>query len=253
MSAMHAARNESYDGTAEGQDVGRDGSPPGAAAAPRGRASRRYNVGGVVCNPRILTWGSSALRVPYAVPWTGETFNARTLTVRADGTGLCYRDEKPADRDQHGVLWARMRGPGDGRPKFGKMHPVRQRRAMRALLCRVCAGPASRTSRGWLFVMPGSPGPDVEGSLCTKPPICKPCAQLALRHCPELTDPVAVRVRKPRIWGVLGDQYGPAGPQGGSPTSPPTATSPTAKQQPHAGSSPANSYSNSPAARRHRW
>jgi hypothetical protein len=149
-------------------------------------------------------------------------------------------------------LWARRRqAPGDGRPTFGKMHPVRQRRAIRTLLCQVCAGPASRTSRGWLFVMPGSPGSDVEGSLCTKPPICEPCAQLALRHCPHLTDPVAVRVRKPRIWGVLGDQYAPAGPQGGSPTSPPTATSPTATQQPHAGSSPANSYSNSPAA--HAW
>jgi hypothetical protein len=40
-------------------------------------------------------------------------------------------------------------------------------------------------------------------------------AHLALRHCPELTDPVAVRVRKPRIWGVLGDQYAPTGPSGG--------------------------------------
>jgi hypothetical protein len=167
----------------------------------------------------IPTWGSRDLPVPYAVPWTGETFNARTLTVRADRTGLCYRDEKPADRDQHGVLWARRRhAPGDGRPKFGKMHPVRQRRAMRALLCQVCGSPASRTSRGWLFVMlrPDSSETDqVEGSLCTKPPICELCAQLALRHCPELTDPVAVRVRKPRIWGVLGDQYAAAGSGGG--------------------------------------
>jgi hypothetical protein len=165
---------------------------------------------------RLPTWGSRDLPVPYAAPWTGETFNARTLTIRADGSRLCYRDEKPADRDQHGVLWARRRqAPGDGRPKFGAMHPVRQRRAMRALLCQVCGSPASRTSRGWLFVMPGSPGSDVEGSLCTKPPICEPCAQLALRHCPHLTDSLAVRVRKPRIWGVLGDQYAPAGPEGG--------------------------------------
>jgi hypothetical protein len=169
---------------------------------------------------RKLTWGPKSLPVPYAAAWTGETGTARALTVRRDGTGLCYRDEKPQDRDQHGVLWARMRqAPGDGRPKFGGMHPVRQWRAMRALLCQVCGGPASRTSRGWLFLIPGSGSPsetdEVEGSLCTKPPICEPCAELALRHCPHLTGPVAVRSRRPRVWGVLGDQYAPAGPSGG--------------------------------------
>jgi hypothetical protein len=60
---------------------------------------------------RLYTWGSRALPVPYTVPWTGEKFNARTLTIRSDGTGLCYRDEKPADRDQHGGC-----GHAGGRP-----------------------------------------------------------------------------------------------------------------------------------------
>ena len=29
-----------------------------------------------------------------------------------------------------------------------------------------------------------------EGGLCTKPPVCEPCARLAVRWCPHLTDPV---------------------------------------------------------------
>jgi hypothetical protein len=166
---------------------------------------------------RMLTWGSRALPVPHAVAWSAETVTARMLTVRCDGTGLCYRDEKPEDRDQQGVLWARVRqAPGEGRPDYRVMHSARQRRAMRALLCQVCGGPASRTSHGWLFLIPGSTGADsVEGCLCTKPPVCEPCAQLAVRHCPHLTDPVALRSRRPRVWGVLGDQYAPAGQNGG--------------------------------------
>ncbi|KRV47729.1 hypothetical protein AQ490_04925 [Wenjunlia vitaminophila] len=134
---------------------------------------------------------------------------ARALATRPDGTGLAYRDETPADRDRQGVLWARVtEAPGTGRPNFAAMHPRRQCRAMVHRLCQVCGGPASRTSRGWLFLLPR---PDTvqsphwpEGELCTKPPICVPCATLAARHCPHLAHSVLVRSRKPRVWGVFG-------------------------------------------------
>ncbi|MDT3400592.1 hypothetical protein RKE29_28985 [Streptomyces sp. B1866] len=49
--------------------------------------------------------------------------------------------------------------------------------------------------------------------LCPKPPVCVACADTALRHCPHLTAPVAVRSRKPRPRGVYGDCLLP-GPDG---------------------------------------
>lgn len=157
------------------------------------------------------------LPVPHAVMWSGEITTQRGLTVRPDGSGLCYQDETRADRDKHGVLWARVhQAPGEGRPNYRALHSVRQRRAMHGMLCQVCGGPASRTSRGWLFLLQRSDAPQdgtdwPEGSLSTKPPICEPCAGLALRFCPHLTDPIAVRSRKPTVWGVYGDFYLPNG------------------------------------------
>ncbi|MEE1938580.1 hypothetical protein V1L54_03995 [Streptomyces sp. TRM 70361] len=56
-----------------------------------------------------------------------------------------------------------------------------------------------------------------EGALSTKPPLCRPCAALAVRHCPHLADPVAIRVREPRAWGVFGGLVAPA--PDGRPTS----------------------------------
>ena len=142
------------------------------------------------------------------------------MTVRPDGSGLAYRDETPQDRDRNGVLWARIEhAPGTGRPDYRAMHSYRQRHAMRHLLCQVCGGPADRTSQGWLFLLRRQrPRPRQhharaadwpEGSVTTKPPVCLPCADLALRHCPHLTAPVFVRSRKPRPWGVFGGFFLP--------------------------------------------
>ncbi|MCH6160743.1 hypothetical protein [Streptomyces marispadix] len=167
---------------------------------------------------RLRTWGPRRMPVPYVAAWSGEVGGTgRNLTVRADGSGLCYRDETPADRDQHGVLWARTRrAAGVGRPNYGHQHPIRQRQAMRALLCQVCGGPASRTSRGWLFLMPNQEASEGGGTVfdgrdiwCTKPPVCQPCVPQAIAHCPHLKNPVTLRSRRPRIWGVYGDQYAP--------------------------------------------
>lgn len=100
------------------------------------------------------------LPVPHAVMWSGEITTQRGLTVRPDGSGLCYQDETRADRDKHGVLWARVhQAPGEGRPNYRALHSVRQRRAMHGMLCQVCGGPASRTSRGWLFLIQRSDAP----------------------------------------------------------------------------------------------
>ncbi|UCM91190.1 hypothetical protein [Streptomyces marincola] len=169
-----------------------------------------------VASPRHIRWGRSGLPVPYAAAWSTETFTgAAALTVRADGGGLAYRDETPGDRDRHGVLWARLtEAPGVGTPDFGSLHSRRQRLAMFGMLCQVCGSPADRTARGWLFLLPSPRKADEvnwpEGALSTKPPLCEPCAALAMRHCPRLTEPFAVRVRKPRVWGVFGGLFFPA-------------------------------------------
>ncbi|RKN45747.1 hypothetical protein [Streptomyces hoynatensis] len=163
---------------------------------------------------RVLTWGPKRLPVPYAAPWSGEEVQTGSgLVLRPDGNGIGYRDETPADRDRHGVLWARMTdSPGSGRPNYRTMHIQRQRACMLGLLCQVCGGPADRDAKGWLFVLrqppphedtPGWP----EGLLCTKPPVCRPCAHLAAHHCPHLERPVRIRSRKPRVWGVFGGAF----------------------------------------------
>jgi hypothetical protein len=164
-------------------------------------------------------WGPREIPVPYATAWTGETpVTASALTIRPDGTGLAYRDETTADRDRHGMLWARLRhAPGTGRPDFRALHTHRQRRTQLRKLCQVCGGPASRTDEGWLFLIP-RPGPAdgepqanwPEGMLSTKPPVCLPCADLAVRHCPHLAEPLLVRCRNPETWGVFGGFYVPA-------------------------------------------
>ncbi|RKN43027.1 hypothetical protein [Streptomyces hoynatensis] len=164
----------------------------------------------------LRTWGPKGLPVPYVVRWSGEVVvTDRDLIVRADGRGLGYRDERPGDRDRHGVLWARLtEEPGGGQPEFRCMHPARQRRAMLERLCQVCGGPADRNGKGWLFVL-GRPGREdgvpgwPEGALCTKPPVCEPCAGVAVAHCPHLGEPAFVRVRKPRVWGVFGGFFVP--------------------------------------------
>ncbi|RKN45864.1 hypothetical protein [Streptomyces hoynatensis] len=163
---------------------------------------------------RLRFWGQGRLPVPYVTRWTGEAVATDgALGLRPDGRGIGYRGENAEDRDRHGVLWARVREqPGSGRPDFRTMHPARQRRAMWERLCQVCGLPADRNTKGWLFALrrpeaaeavPGWP----EGLLCTKPPVCVPCARLAARHCPHLDLPVYVRVRKPRVWGVFGGAF----------------------------------------------
>jgi hypothetical protein len=97
---------------------------------------------------------------------------------------------------------------GQGQPEFKKVHPRRQRRAMRRLLCQVCDGPADQGKDGVLWLLAddqdqweGWP----EQLPAAEPPICLACARLAVRVCPALRKgAVAVRVRRYPVVGVHG-------------------------------------------------
>ena len=153
------------------------------------------------------------LLVPYVTAWSEERA-LPTAIVEVPGRGIRYADEVVGDRDQHGVLWPRLPSrPGHGHPRFGVVHSLRQRRAMRRLLCQVCAGPADRNEQGVLFLLVGKyrDWPDwPEDMACTDPPICRRCARIAVKACPALrATPLAVRVGHCPISAVRGIRYHP--------------------------------------------
>lgn len=148
---------------------------------------------------------------PYITAWSEEQNLPYTLVERPGG-GIAYRDETLADRDRNGVLW--FRTPfrlGQGRPEFGRIHPLRQRQTMQRLLCQVCAGPADRTEDGVLWLLKDHredwpSWPDHMG--VTEPPICVPCVQVSLRLCPALRrGAVVVRADSFMLAGVHGPLY----------------------------------------------
>ncbi|KOV88305.1 hypothetical protein [Nocardia sp. NRRL S-836] len=149
--------------------------------------------------------------VPYVTAWTGERRVPYRLVARP-GIGIGYTDEVMGDRDARGVLWMRAAvRHGAGRPEFGQVHPLRQRRAMRRLLCQVCAGPADRNGDGvlWLLRDHGNDWADwPEGMATVDPPVCVPCVAITLRLCPAMRrGAVAFRVREFRVAGVRGALY----------------------------------------------
>jgi hypothetical protein len=157
-------------------------------------------------DPRAF--GGGAI-VPYVGAWTGEETLPAQVVQRTRGIG--YADETLADRDEAGVLWLRMASRiGVGRPLFTQLHPLRQRRTMRRLLCQVCTRPADRTEQGVLWLLPGEPGqqpPWPEGMVTVQPPLCLPCARTSIRMCPALRQHhVAVRAHAP-LCGVTGLRY----------------------------------------------
>lgn len=158
-----------------------------------------------------MTQRLTGVVAPYVAGWSAEQ-DLPCRVVELPGRGIGYADELLGDRDQHGVLWQRAAlRPGAGRPEFAKVHPLRQRRAMRRLLCQVCAGPADQNDSGFLWLLrdhrddwPHWP----EGMGVVEPPVCVPCAVLSLRHCPALRrGAVAVRAGEFPIAGVRGALY----------------------------------------------
>ncbi|MFF0446670.1 hypothetical protein ACFYT4_09690 [Streptomyces sp. NPDC004609] len=162
--------------------------------------------------------------------WSGETVIEASV-VRRPGRrgGIAYAEELPTDRGESGALLHRGRRPaphgGRGRPLFAGVHPNRQRRAMKMLLCHLCGQPASHTpEHGVLWLLGGGPGGREpgwpEGAVTTYPPVCLPCATQAIRQCPHLfaRGHTAIRVRYPRSYGYHGRLYTPDLTRPGSPT-----------------------------------
>lgn len=166
--------------------------------------------------------------VPYITARHGEEGEvAAMLGVLPGGRGLCYLDEGPRDRDGRGVLWARCTQALEGgepadRPRWREVHPSRQRETMESLRCQVCVRPANRTPLGFLFLetLPAESDTTVdryEGVLTAQPPLCLEHAQAAAEQCGHLAKKgaVALRVRVPRLYGVIGAFYrnGTHGPE----------------------------------------
>lgn len=156
--------------------------------------------------------------VPYVTVWTGEP-TVRTTVVQRGRWGIGYADELLTDRDRDGVLWTRtVSRPGHGRPMYKQMHPVRQRRAMRRLLCQVCGQPADYTEQGhlWLAVEQQDKWPDwPEDSISPFPPVCTGCAARSVRACPPLRRGFTAFRAQSTLYGVIGVQFlpGPAYPE----------------------------------------
>lgn len=152
----------------------------------------------------------STIVAPYITAWTGEDEPVRPVISR--GLGIGFEDEIMTDRDKRGVLWTRAaQRHGVGRPVFGKVHPLRQRRAMQRLLCQVCAGPADRTADGVLFLLKDhrEDWPDWPNRMgVSEPPVCWSCVRLSARVCPALRHgAVLVRAGWYDIAGVNGVLY----------------------------------------------
>ncbi|MFI0942811.1 hypothetical protein [Streptomyces sp. NPDC021020] len=166
--------------------------------------------------------GASVRRssVPYITVREGEELvPERTLGVRfshaGKAIGICYRTEVARDRDDRGVLWARMSqdlSPLDrrpvGKPLWASVHPARQRETMSSLRCQKCCGQASRTHEGYLFLEAAGDRP-VEGMTTAQPPVCLAHALEGIERCSHLGEHgyVLVRSRVPRLHGVIGQPY----------------------------------------------
>lgn len=152
------------------------------------------------------------ITVPYITAWSDENDPPVDL-VAHPSREIAYLDESLADRDGNGVLWLRTSfNPQQGKPNFGKIHPLRQRQTMRRLLCQVCASPADSSDDGVLWLLqdhredwPTWP----EGMGVTEPPVCLPCVRTSVRLCPALRrSAVAIRVRHCPMVGIHGTRYG---------------------------------------------
>lgn len=149
--------------------------------------------------------------VPYITSWSTERALPATV-IPHSLFGIAYADETIGDRDENGVLWTRTSSrPGHGRPQFGKVHSMRQRRAMRHLLCQVCGEPADRADDGVLWLLQDHRGDWPrwpENMAATEPPICLSCTRVSRRACPALRRGyVSVRVGHSPLNGVYGARY----------------------------------------------
>ncbi|MDH2408281.1 hypothetical protein ACG5V6_14740 [Streptomyces chitinivorans] len=164
-----------------------------AATSARPRTSRLSTV------PYIASWSQERMRRPPVVRRVG-----------VGGEGIGFAGEGAYDRDWRGVLWMRQTlARGKGHPRYHTVHTLRQRRAMRHMLCQVCGGPTPQDGPR-LFVLRDVGRPVEEGERTTAPPVCVPCARISVRECPRLREGhVAALVGRPYAWGVAGIVHHP--------------------------------------------
>jgi hypothetical protein len=150
--------------------------------------------------------------VPYIAMWSEER-TLPTHVVQRQLSGVGYADEGPSDRDRDGVLWTRVASrPGEGRPEYARLHPRRQRRAMRLLLCQVCAEPAEYTGQGHLWLLTDHRQDWAhwpEDVVNPYPPVCLSCARLSVRLCPPLRRGFVLVRAHSMVHGVIGVLFRP--------------------------------------------
>lgn len=109
--------------------------------------------------------------VPHTVLWSAEDQNFLAPDEWADGhTAICNPDRQ-----------------GEGRPRFGKPHMQRQRRAVVLGLCDLCGKPLkghSKVSLSHAKVRRGAG--DQLVVMQVEPLLHKPCAAISMAHCPSL-------------------------------------------------------------------
>jgi hypothetical protein len=150
--------------------------------------------------------------VPYITTWSQEAGLPTQLI--ATPVGVAYADELCIDRDEHGVLWPRVPSrPGLGEPLYAVVHPLRLRRAMRRLLCQVCASPADHTDAGTLWILPEDGTFDwsewPKRVLTTHAPVCVRCARISVKVCPAVKRGHQVVRAHSTVIGISGEQYEP--------------------------------------------
>ncbi|MEV5047323.1 hypothetical protein AB0N20_22475 [Streptomyces griseoincarnatus] len=153
--------------------------------------------------------------VPYVAARSEERLLPARLVHRRAGAGIAYADETPHDRDSFGVPWVRPRllpKRRRGEPRLQDVHPYRQRRAMLNMRCQVCSRPPADEAGPHLFLLRSTGGPVREGERTASPPVCVPCAGLAVQLCKALQGGqwVAAWVRHTPAWGVRGTVHDPA-------------------------------------------
>lgn len=159
-----------------------------------------------------MTIDSSKILVPHMTAWSTEA--APAVSIRFRSGRLIYTDERPDDRDEHGILWTRShQEQGGGRPTFGRVHTARQREAVARMLCQVCGVKAKPVDGRYLWLTDLS---DVEGlgrfdekwTTSSYPPICQPCLETSVARCPALRKGFAIlTVTSSEPFGVRGIEF----------------------------------------------
>ena len=144
-------------------------------------------------HPAILSDPVSALPVPWAAMWSGESVTISEPFARPRDLLVAGRGHPMLDRDaiaaQVADYWSdapqnalAVEGrPGVGTPRFTELHPERQRTAILEGRCSVCG----ETQPGPFLFLGAVSDEDLTPAF-REPPLCADCSQVALARCPGL-------------------------------------------------------------------